>query len=269
MVGPVTDDRSEGVQMPAPVLAVTDVHVRFGGVHSLRGVSLEVGPGRIVGLIGPNGAGKTTLFNVISGLVRPAGGRVEAFGRDVTGLPAHRRAQLGIGRSFQNLGLCAQESIEFNLLAAQYEDSGYGLIDLLLAPWRRTRRERQLHARTVRALRQFDVDADLREVVGSLSFGTARRVELAGLVARRPALVMLDEPTTGLDTLESSALRACLRRLIADGTTILVVAHDVSFVLDMCDEVYVLAEGSILFHGTPDAARADDRVIESFLGVAA
>jgi branched-chain amino acid transport system ATP-binding protein len=255
--------------MPEPVLTVTDIHVRFGGVHSLRGVSLEVQPGKIVGLIGPNGAGKTTMFNVVSGLVRPDSGRVSAFGQDVTALPAYRRARLGIGRSFQNLGLCAEESIEFNLLAAQFGDCDYGPADLLLAPWRRTRSERELHQRAVRALRLFDVHADLREIVGSLSFGVARRVELAGLVARQPALVLLDEPTTGLDTEESDLLRDCLRRQVVDGTTILVVAHDVSFVLDMCDEVYVLAEGSILFHGTPNAARSDERVIESFLGAAA
>jgi len=255
--------------MPEPVLTVADVHVRFGGVHSLRGVSLEIQPGRIVGLIGPNGAGKTTMFNVVSGLVRPDSGRVTAFGRDVTALPAYRRARLGIGRSFQNLGLCADESIEFNLLAAQFGDSGYGPSGLLLTPWHRIQRERQLHERAVRALRLFDVHAELGEIVGSLSFGVARRVELAGLVARQPALVLLDEPTTGLDTEEADLLRVCLRRLVADGTTILVVAHDVSFVLDMCDEVYVLAEGSTLFHGTPDAARCDDRVIESFLGAAA
>jgi branched-chain amino acid transport system ATP-binding protein len=255
--------------MLTPLLEVDNVHMRFGGVHSLRGVSIEVPEGSIVGLIGPNGAGKTTLFNVASGLLRPMSGTVRLRGADVTRLPAYRRAALGLGRSFQNLGLIPGESIKANVLSSQFISAGYGLLSLVCLPWRRCRAERRLWHRGVQALAEFEVHAAPECLVSELSFGVARRVELAGLVARNPSLLLLDEPTTGLDTQEIEVLKACLQRRRELGTTILVVAHDVGFVLDMCDDVYVLAEGAVIFHGSAQDARADTSVAESFMGSAA
>jgi branched-chain amino acid transport system ATP-binding protein len=255
--------------MLTPLLEVGDVHMRFGGVHSLRGVSIEVPEGSIVGLIGPNGAGKTTLFNIATGLLRPDSGTVRFRGTDVTGLPAHRRAALGLGRSFQNLGLVPNESIKVNVLSSQFISAGYGLLSMVCLPWQRRRAEARLWRAGSDALAEFGVLAAPDCLVGELSFGVARRVELAGLVARNPALLLLDEPTTGLDSQEIVVLKSCLQRRRQLGTTILVVAHDVGFVLDMCDDVYVLAEGSVIFHGPAEDARADPAVVESFMGSAA
>ncbi|WP_395695222.1 ABC transporter ATP-binding protein [Nocardioides sp.] len=249
-------------------LQVRDAHMRFGGVHSLKGVSLDVHEGQITGLIGPNGAGKTTLFNVASGLLKLQEGSVHAFGRDVTRMPAHRRAHLGIGRSFQNLGLVTGEDIRLNTLASQFGRASYGPLGVMV-PWRRSRIEARLWADVEQALDAFDVRESPDTLVRELSFGVARRVELAGLVARSPRLLLLDEPTTGLDSTESEILKHCLRRQRDAGRGVLVVAHDVGFVLDMCDQVYVLAEGSVIFHGTPEAAREDAGVVRSFLGAAA
>ncbi|MEW2810520.1 ATP-binding cassette domain-containing protein [Streptomyces massasporeus] len=254
--------------MTEVLLQVRNAHMRFGGVHSLRGVSINVRQGRITGLIGPNGAGKTTLFNVASGLLRLQEGSVHAFGQDVTRMAAHRRARLGIGRSFQNLGLLAGENIRVNTLASQFANASYGPLGVQL-PRRRERIEAGLWTEAQKALAEFDVCESPEALVGELSFGVARRVELAGLAARRPRLLLLDEPTTGLDTAETEILKKFLRRQREAGRGVLVVAHDVGFVLDMCDEVYVLAEGSVIFHGTPDEARVDDDVVRSFLGKSA
>jgi branched-chain amino acid transport system ATP-binding protein len=250
-------------------LQVRRAQMWFGGVHSLRGVSIDVPEGRVTGLIGPNGAGKTTLFNVASGLLKPQEGSVHVFGQDVTSVPAYRRARLGLGRSFQNLGLVPGESIRMNTLASLYGNAGYGPLGALLLPWRRQRIEAELWDVVEQALEDFDVRESPETLVGELSFGVARRVELAGLVARRARLLLLDEPTTGLDTAESEILKDSLRRQRDAGRGVLVVAHDVGFVLDMCDEVYVLAEGAVIFHGTPAAARDDEDVVRSFLGSAA
>lgn len=255
--------------MTQVALQVRDAQMWFGGVHSLRGVSIDVPEGRVTGLIGPNGAGKTTLFNVASGLLKPQEGTVQVFGQDVTRMPAFRRARLGLGRSFQNLGLVPGESIRTNTLASLYGNVGYGPLGALLLPWRRQRIEAELWSAVEEALEDFDVRAAPDTLVGELSFGVARRVELAGLVARGPRLLLLDEPTTGLDTTESEILKDSLRRQRDAGRGVLVVAHDVGFVLDMCDEVYVLSEGAVIFHGTPAAARDDGDVVRSFLGNAA
>ena len=240
------------------LLEVRDAAVSFGGLRALDGVSLDVERGAIVGLIGPNGAGKTTLFNSISGLQRLDAGTVLFEGADVTPLGAHDRARLRIGRSFQHLGLMAEESVEVNLLAAQHLAAGR---------WRRN--ERRLADRTTEALRTFDLLGHRHRAVADLSFATARFVELAAVLAVDPVLMLLDEPTTGLDVAEVSVLQRLLREIADGGTTILVIAHDVGFVMGLCDHVHVLASGRVLASGKPEDVGADPAVIEAYLGVAA
>jgi branched-chain amino acid transport system ATP-binding protein len=247
------------------LLELRQIGRSFGGVRALDDVNLDVEEGSIVGLIGPNGAGKTTLFNVVSGL-QPAEGSVVFDGREIAHLPPHRRAMLGIARSFQNLGLMMDETAETNVLAALHRSAGYTGADVLLRPWKRVAAEEALRARAGVALDRFGLLEDRDRVVADLSFAKARFVELAAVVAEEPRLMLLDEPTTGLDVNEIATLVAALRDIKARGTTMLIVAHDVGFVMQMCDEVYVLAEGKRLFHGPPEAVQTDESVINAYLG---
>jgi len=251
------------------LLEVHDARLAFGGLQALGGLSLSVPRGSIVGLIGPNGAGKTTLFNSISGLQRLDGGTVTFDDRDVTSLPAHERASRGIGRSFQHLGLMMEESVETNVLAAQYLGAGYRGVDLLLHPGRWLRRERELRTRATTALEAFTLTAERARPVQDLSFAAARFVELACVLVEAPALMLLDEPTTGLDVTEVHTLLAALERVRSNGTTILVIAHDVGFVMDLCDHVSVLAEGRVLAEGPPSEVQNDPAVVDAYLGVPA
>ncbi|MEA3019368.1 MAG: branched-chain amino acid transport system ATP-binding protein [Actinomycetota bacterium] len=248
------------------LLDVEGVSVAFGGVQALDDVSISVPTGSVIGLIGPNGAGKTTLFNVISGLQRADRGRIIFAGNDISDLPTHRRAALGIGRSFQNLGLINDETVETNLIAAQHLASRYKAWQVLAQPWRVGGDERRMRSRAHEVASAIGLADRLAVQVGDLSFGMARFVELACVQVERPPLMLLDEPTTGLDGGETVRLLELLRSQAAIGTTILLVAHDVRFVMDLCDYVYVLAEGRVLSHGEPRAVQRDPLVIEAYLG---
>ena len=250
-------------------LAVRDAAVVFGGLRAVDGVSLEVEEGSIVGLIGPNGAGKTTCFNAISGLQALTSGTVTFRDEDVSALPAHERAARGIGRSFQHLGLMLEETVLTNVLAAQHLGAGYSGADLALRPGRWWRRERELTERAEDVLESIGLADHRDRAVRDLSFAGARAVELASVLVQSPALMLLDEPTTGLDVAEVDDLRQVLRRTNDQGTTILVIAHDVGFVMGLCDEVHVLARGQLLSSGTPEQVRRDPAVVEAYLGSAA
>jgi branched-chain amino acid transport system ATP-binding protein len=248
------------------LLELDGVSRSFGGVKALREVTLEIAEGSVVGLIGPNGAGKTTLFNVISGLLRADAGSIRFDGIEMVSMAAHARSALGIGRSFQNLGLMLDETAATNVLAALHRSAGYAGSDLVLRPWRRRQGERQLQTRCAEALRRFGLEDDCERVVGDLSFAKARFVEIAAVVAQGPRLMLLDEPTTGLDIAEIARLAEVLTEIRDAGATILVVAHDVDFVMRVCDYVHVLAEGAQLFEGAPSEVRTSPAVIEAYLG---
>ena len=251
------------------LLEVEGAEVSFGGVRALAGASLVAEPGAIVGLIGPNGAGKTTLFNSISGLQRIDAGSIRFNGEDMTAWPTHRRARLGIGRSFQHLGLMMDETVETNVVAAQYLSAGYHPFDPILRPARWWRRERELRDRVDAALAEFGLGGERHRPVKDLSFAAARFVEVAAVLVQEPALMLLDEPTTGLDVAEVVTLQRTLEQARHRGTTIVVIAHDVSFVMGLCDVVYVLAEGRILTHGQPQDVQRDPAVVAAYLGTAA
>ena len=238
------------------MLRVEGVEVRFGGVQALRGVDLEVQPGSLVGLIGPNGAGKTTLFNVVTGLERPTAGRVLLEGRDITSLPPHRRARLGLGRTFQRIEVFSSLTVRENVLAAAEARRSWG-------------RDEPDPERTARdVLRRVGLERVADARVEGLSTGLLRLVEVARGLATRPSLLLLDEPGSGLDGSESEQLGDLLLELVADGTAVLLVEHDVELVMRVCQQVNVLDFGQVIAVGTPAEVQGDAAVQAAYLGAA-
>jgi branched-chain amino acid transport system ATP-binding protein len=264
------------------VLTVSEVAVRFGGVSALSSVSLSVQPGTVTGLIGPNGAGKTTLFNVISGLQTPGRGTVHLFETDVTGMKPHRRARLGLARTFQRLELFGSLTAGENVLVGLESDARWWQPHRLgrLIPGRRRNRTQDDSGATTALGDMTVTDPDqLLEGVGlvglgghhsaAMSTGLARMVELARALAIKPKLLLLDEPGSGLDESESNVLGQLLSKLAADGMAVLLVEHDMELVMRICDHIYVLDFGDIIASGTPDEIRKDPMVQAAYLGEAA
>ena len=255
-------------QDSADPLRINGVSVRFGGLRALDDVSLRVGPATIVGLIGPNGAGKTTLFNCITGTVAPSRGRIVVFGHGVSGLPPHRRARLGVGRTFQRLELFSSLTVLENLIVALEAHAGRGglISDMLALPASvETRTKAKEQATALLDLVGIGGVATVR--AGDLPIGMARLVEVARALCTEPRLLLLDEPTSGLGRSDAARLSALLRRIRDQrGTSVLVVEHDMGFVLDLCEWVYVLDFGKVLAEGTPTEIRHNRQVQAAYLG---
>ena len=237
-----------------PALSVEEVSVRFGGLQALADVDLEVEGGEVHGLIGPNGAGKTTLFNVVTGLLRPTLGKVRLGPHDVTRTKPHRRSRLGLGRTFQRLELFGTLTARENVQMAAEVQRGK------LAPGRTPAREATIQLERVGLLAIADEPTD------SLPTGLARLVEVARALAASPDLLLLDEPSSGLNADETRALGQVLVQLAADGMGILLVEHDMELVMSICDRVDVLDEGHIISRGDPATVRADPLVQHAYLG---
>jgi ABC-type branched-subunit amino acid transport system ATPase component len=236
------------------VLTVREVSVRFGGLQALDGVTLEVAPGEVHGLIGPNGAGKTTLFNVITGLQRPTNGQVLLREQDVTGFRPHTRARLGLGRTFQRLELFGTLSARDNVqMAAEVQQHK-------LTSGRSPAEEAEYQLERVGILHVADEPSD------SLPTGLARLVEMARALATSPSVLLLDEPSSGLNADETRAVGQVLEQLASEGMGVLLVEHDMTLVMSICARVDVLDNGSVIAHGDPAAVQADRAVQEAYLG---
>ena len=242
--------------------------MRFGGLLAVDNVSLRVPEGAIVGLIGPNGAGKTTLFNAVTGLVRASAGRIELFGQDVAGWSVHRRAQLGVGRTFQRLELFSSLTVTENLVVAHEAVAGRGGLaaDLLALPSAVATRA-EAEARAAKLLDDLGLAEFGSSLAGELPAGTSRLVELARALCGNPRLLLLDEPSSGLRSDETRRLARFLRRIRDErGISLLVVEHDMPFVLGLCEYVYVVEFGRLLAEGTPAEIRGDAAVQAAYLG---
>ena len=245
-----------------PVLKATGISVRFGGVHAVDDVDLEVGEGQLVGLIGPNGAGKTTFIDAISGFVR-SDGTVELDGADLTRLPPHARARRGLARTWQSIELFDDLSIGENLLVASHRPPTWKtVLETVSVPG-------DASAEVAPALRLLGLDEVADRMPTELSQGQRKLAGIARALVAKPRVVCLDEPAAGLDTVESEELGVRLRALADDGQAMLLVDHDMGLVLGICDEVVVLEFGHVIARGAPDVVRNDPQVIGAYLGSAA
>jgi branched-chain amino acid transport system ATP-binding protein len=255
----------DGRRLPV-LLSADHITVRFGGLTAVNDAALQVGAGEIVGLIGPNGAGKTTLFNAILGLNSPSAGTVHLFGHDVTTWDVHQRAALGVGRTFQVLQLFGDLTVFDNLLVATHLHNRTGVFGGLFVTPGARRHERNARSRVRDVLRLMDLEHVAHRKVGGLPFGVLRLVEVARTLVTGAQLVCFDEPASGLDSTETERLIDWFRFLRQIGITLLVIEHDVSMVVRLCDHIYVLDQGRLLAAGTPARIQRDPAVIASYLG---
>ena len=258
--------------MPAPdvddaVLETDSVSIRFGGVQALSDVSLKIGRGEIVGILGPNGAGKTTLFNCVSGFYAPNRGRVRLFGEDVTDLKPEERAQRGLGRTFQQVGLVRSFTVLENLVVAQHASvRSSGLASIVGAP-SALREERLLRQRADDVLEFMGLTAFRERRIGGLPYGTLKMVEVAAVLATDPSILMLDEPLAGASGEEGSAFCDRVEQMRSElGLSIILIEHHVPLVLRTSDYVYVLNFGAMLAQGLPDEVRDNAEVAEAYMG---
>jgi ABC-type branched-subunit amino acid transport system ATPase component len=258
-------NRPGGGDAVSSALIVDNLVVRFGGVAAVRSLSLTAPVGRVTGLIGPNGAGKSTTFNVCSGLVRPASGRVSFDGVDLTHAPAAQRAHCGIGRTFQRMELFESLSVYENVaLGREARLAGTSPLRQLVP----RRAEADLVRRAAdEAIARCELASVASQRAGLLSTGQKRLVELARALAGQFRLLLLDEPSSGLDAHDSARFAALLRQVVdSTGIGVLIVEHDMSVIADVCDHVYVLDFGELIFAGTPQEVLSSETVRAAYLG---
>ena len=254
---------------PTPLLEVNGISVRFGAVQALERVSLEVRRGEIVAIIGPNGAGKTTLLNVVSGFYHPYEGQILFEGRDRTQLRPYDVAALGVARTFQNVALFTGMSVLDNIMTGRLlKMRGSFLLEALY--WGPAMRQELEHRAFVERIVDFlEIEAIRKASAGKLPYGLRKRVELARALAAEPKLLLLDEPMAGMNVEEKEDMcRFILGVNDEFGTTIALIEHDMSVVMDISDRVVALDYGRKIADGTPDEVRADQTVIDAYLGVA-
>jgi branched-chain amino acid transport system ATP-binding protein len=251
------------------ILETRGLSVNFGGLKAVDKVDMAVRRGHIHGIIGPNGAGKTTLFNMLTGFIEPAEGRILFKGRDITGFPPHAAAALGLCRSFQNIKLFKTMTVLENVKVGFHHRLRTNLLDAVFRG-RRFRADEKLAADQGLALLET---MGLAKYAGlkaaKLPYGTQRRLEIARALASDPEVLLLDEPAAGMNPAETAELTACIRDISAGGRTIVVIEHDMRLIMKICDRITVLSQGSKICEGDAETVRRDPGVVQAYLGRAA
>ncbi len=250
-----------------PVLSLQNVTKSFGGLVAVNGVDLTLEKGDLAGLIGPNGAGKTTVFNLLTGVYAPTSGTISFNGTSIGGWKPYRIARTGVSRTFQNIRLFPEITVLDNVRTAATTQNSVGLLATSFRTPRFYANEKTVTADAERLLELFDLHDLRHEEAKNLPYGDQRRLEIARALATKPELLLLDEPAAGMNERESADLRAIVRRLRDEfGMTILLIEHDMAFVMGICERITVLVYGEPIAYGTPEEIRTNPKVIEAYLG---
>ncbi len=253
------------------ILSVKKLTKTFGGLTAVSDVHLEIEPGELVGLIGPNGAGKTTVFNLLTGIYEPTSGEI-VFTRDGTqkqlgGLRPDMISKAGLARTFQNIRLFKELSVLDNVRIAMHQNIRYELISSFLHLPSYIREEKRVKEESLALLDIFNLASKHDEKASNLPYGEQRRLEIVRALATKPSLLLLDEPAAGMNPAETAQLTSTIAQLREQfGLTILLIEHDMSVVMTICERIYVMDYGKIIAHGTPDEIKTNPRVIEAYLG---
>jgi branched-chain amino acid transport system ATP-binding protein len=251
------------------VLEAKGISVQFGGLLAVNSVDFNIPKQSVVSLIGPNGAGKTTFFNVLTGLYKPSAGSITYDGRDITDLPPHKIAEAGIARTFQNIRLFGLMTAQENLLVAMHSHLKSGITSTILRTPKQRREEREAEERAQEILDFAGVGKWTHEFARNLSYGDQRRLEVARALALQPKVLLLDEPTAGMNPQESQVFIDFVRRLVKErDISIMLIEHDMKVVMSVSERITVLDQGEKIAEGTPDQIKNNARVVEAYLGKA-
>ena len=248
------------------VLELTKITKNFGGISALTDVSFKIEQGQIFGLIGPNGAGKTTMFNIITNMFLPTSGEISFVGENISGIKPHKITDKGICRTFQNIRLFSQMSVLENVLVGGHCRSNSGVLHSVFRTKKQRNEEHHMHTKSLELLELVGL-LEFQDVIAeNLSYGQQRRLEIARALASNPKLLLLDEPAAGMNESETDDLFDLIKKVQKRGVTVLLIEHDMPFVMKLCDRIAVLNFGKKLAEGTPEEIQNNQAVIEAYLG---
>ena len=249
------------------LLKTSGVSKVFGGLKAVSNFDMEINEGELIGLIGPNGAGKTTAFNLLTGVYQPTTGTIDFNGKSIIGLKPYEITGRGIARTFQNIRLFSELTVLDNVKIAYDIHANCSLIESVLRVGRYLKEEKDIEQKSLDLLKIFKLDNKAYEVAKNLPYGAQRRLEIARALATKPKLLLLDEPAAGMNPQETQELMNMIRWIRKEfGLTILLIEHDMSLVMGICERIYVLEYGSIIASGTPDEIKTNPEVIRAYLG---